>query len=677
MAVNVKLGVDVSGFKKGIAEAESSVKTFDAALARNEAQLKNTGDAETYMTQKVSLLNGQIEAQKKVVDQITTALQTMQNNGVDPNSKGYQTMAQNLFKAQTKLLDMETNLKNVGKESQNTDTQLNNIGKNVSWQTVTDGLKRITDGLESGARAAVNFGKKIMRSAMDSASWADDILTRSTEFGVDPETLQRMENVADYIDTDVDTILSAKDRLAKSQKPLSELLGISTEGKSVDDVFWEAGEAIMNLGEGFDKAEIAQQIFGKSWRELLPLFTAGREEYEAMLQEQNVLSNEQVEALGNVDDRFQEIQNQIELIKNQFWAENADKITELLQWLIDNKDGVVAAITGIAGAFGAMKIGEFALNLGKVIDGFKTLGLFGGKQGATGSAAEAASAVTGGGTAAGGGFAASLKAGVLNMGKTIPFMLPMLFGANAVADIVSFVREGLQGGAASVERSENIRQNYSDYAGYSIWDALNNYTSVGGDNTVMADQAKMDDLVDRYWKWFNDEITDQSMDHLVNDLMNQEQYDAFHEAMELYSNGNNIYDSETREALENAFTTARQLLEEDMAKEAVNVDIEPVVPEGTAASIASQIGTVTVPVAAQVSGAAPHANGLSYVPYDNYLAYLHKGERVVPAREVGSSRNFSSNLYVESMYMNNGQDAEGLASAMAAANRRTMSGFGS
>ena len=49
---------------------------------------------------------------------------------------------------------------------------------------------------------------------------------------------------------------------------------------------------------------------------------------------------------------------------------------------------------------------------------------------------------------------------------------------------------------------------------------------------------------------------------------------------------------------------------------------------------------------------------------------------VVPAREV-QSRSFNSNLYVESMYMNSGTDAEGLAAAMAAAQRRTMSGFGS
>ena len=69
------------------------------------------------------------------------------------------------------------------------------------------------------------------------------------------------------------------------------------------------------------------------------------------------------------------------------------------------------------------------------------------------------------------------------------------------------------------------------------------------------------------------------------------------------------------------------------------------------------------------------ANGLWSVPFDNYPALLHRGERVVPAREV-SSRSYNSNLYVEKMYMSNGVDAQGLADAMAAANRRTVNSYG-
>lgn len=400
MAVTTKYTVDVSGFKKGLEEAQQSVKTFDAALAKNEAQLKKTGDAEEYMKQKSAILEGQIQAQQKVVDAFTAKLKEMADNG-DSSSKAYNKMAENLLKAQTKLTNMETELQNVGKESKSADTELRNIGKNITWSNVSEGLKKITDQLESGARAAINFGKRIARSAMDSTSWADDILSRAASYDVDAETLQRMENVAAYIDTDVDTIIKAKDKLANSKGSLPELLGITTDGKSVDDLFWETGEAIMNLAEASDQSAIAQKVFGKSWRELLPLFTAGRETYEEMIDNQNVLTNEQVENLGRADDAIQSFKQQIELMKNEFWADNADKITELLQWLIDNKDGVVTALMGIAGAFGAIKIAQFASSLTQVIDGFKTLGFLGGT-GATGTGGTPVVAPTGtGGTGIG------------------------------------------------------------------------------------------------------------------------------------------------------------------------------------------------------------------------------------------------------------------------------------
>ena len=397
--VNVKMGVSgIAQFKSDINSAKSSVNTLEAQLALTEKEFKATGDAEAYMAKKSGELQAKLNAQKKVVASTEEALKAMEKNGVDRSTKAYQDMYRQLLKAKGGMADTQAEIAKLGTDTataaDNTDKmndQLKQIGKGVSFENVTSGLKDVISKLENGAKAAISFGKKVAQSAMGSAGWADETLTTATKYGVDAETIQRMRNVAEFIDTDVDTILNAKSRLAKNKGNLAELIGVETDGMSVDEAFWKAGEAIMNLTDEFEREEAAQKVFGKGWHELVPLFTAGQEKYNSLMAEQNVLSNEQVEKLGEADDAFKKIEQEVERLKNQFWAENADKITDLLQWVVDNKDAVVAALTAIAGGFGLLKLGEAAANVTKLLNGLKGLG-FGG----------AADAATGGG--GGGGF---------------------------------------------------------------------------------------------------------------------------------------------------------------------------------------------------------------------------------------------------------------------------------
>lgn len=56
-------------------------------------------------------------------------------------------------------------------------------------------------------------------------------------------------------------------------------------------------------------------------------------------------------------------------------------------------------------------------------------------------------------------------------------------------------------------------------------------------------------------------------------------------------------------------------------------------------AIQSGIGKITATVDVVMSGSIPgYANGLDFVPYDNYLAYLHKGEAVLTASEAAAYR---------------------------------------
>ena len=312
----------------------------------------------------------------------------MKRNGVDPASKQFQDMQANVYKATGKLMDMKAELKDVETNSggaaeglKGTNDAVNSIDRNKAWSNVSEGIGKVADTLERGAKAAINFGKRILSSFKDSAEWADDLKTLSDQTGYSVDELQRMDKVSHLVEADAETIANAMNRMKKAAtteggvKSIEETLGLSLNGKSADDLFWEVGDALLNLGDEFDKEAAATKIFGRSWHELLPLFKTGREAYNKMLEEQTVLTDEQVDKLAKGDDAIKEMENEIQQLKNEFWSENADKITELLQWLIDNKDSVVTAVEAIGIAFGTLKLAELAGNIGKFVSGLQTLGV--------------------------------------------------------------------------------------------------------------------------------------------------------------------------------------------------------------------------------------------------------------------------------------------------------------
>ncbi len=487
--VNVKLGVEYSQFRTGMKDAQAQVQTLNEKLKTNESQLKLTGDQEIYLKNKVDLLNQQIAAQRTVVGNALEALKALANSGVSTASAQYQKMEQNVYKATDKLNKMqielqetETGADKAGNEAAEMNTQLGKIGQDVSFKNVTDGLNSIIGKLESGARSAINFGKKIYNSVKDSADWADELLTLSQTSGIDITTLQQMEKVADIVETDVDAIVNAKKRMQKAAtteggvKSIEEVLGISLNGQSAEDLFWEIGDALVNMEESFDKESAAQTVFGRSWSELVPLFNLGREAYEEMLSEQSTLTEEQVKKLGEADDAMVTIEQQIQDMKNAFWADNADTVISLLEWVVENKEAVVTALGAIAAGFAAMKIATFATELAKVIKGFSQLGLLGGGQTGTttGAAAQAGSAApAAGASATGGGWLTGLMNNMVS-GMGTSFVL------GEESRIRNTLNEAMAGLSLEEQKAKAFEQTFGiTQAEFNEWESGSKGTSGG------------------------------------------------------------------------------------------------------------------------------------------------------------------------------------------------------
>ena len=346
---SVKLGVEgISQFKTNMNQAKQAVKTLDAQLTLTEKQFKQTGDAESYMTEKAELLKAKLEKQKEIVANAEKALEDMKDRGIDPASKAYQDMYRQMINAKGEMLDTENAMNGIataGEDAANgvseMDQQLSRIGQGINYEQVTTSLNKISEVMEKAMKKAIDLGKAIVKDVLGAGSWADDLNTRATYYGLTPEQLQQMEKTAQLIDTPVDAIINAKKRLKKEMAGRSEetmgafaALGIDPDSaKDAEDLFWQTGEALMKMGDEYDKEAYAQKLFGRSWNELIPLFEAGRKQYDELNESWSVVPRESIDALQEMDDQYQKMQAELDTVKKQLEATLAPAVTQVMGML--------------------------------------------------------------------------------------------------------------------------------------------------------------------------------------------------------------------------------------------------------------------------------------------------------------------------------------------------------
>lgn len=187
------------------------------------------------------------------------------------------------------------------------------------------------------------------------AEYGDNILTLSTNFGIATDKLQEYQYMSELIDTDMNTITGSITKLTQTMQKAREgneeaaqaFTYLSTNIYNADgtlrdasDVFEEIIGKMAQMKDGSERDALAMTLFGRSAMDLNSLMSAVANGSFKELQEEAhrlgyVLSDEELNALGQVDDGFQRLDKVMEMIKNRVAIELAPELIDLTQQLLD------------------------------------------------------------------------------------------------------------------------------------------------------------------------------------------------------------------------------------------------------------------------------------------------------------------------------------------------------
>lgn len=383
MAAKIKVE-GLNDLKTQINNAKNAMKALNAELNASQSAYDATGDSEKYLQEQTEILNEQIAEQQKILSASQDAMAKLKDAGYG-GSAAYSQMRTAAANAQASIYTLQTRLKGVGDsaataqtgakkaasgikeisteandastETGNLNTGLESIASRIGFEGVIRGIDSIRREAVRAAKAVVQIGKDLWQSGEDAAAWADTIKTEARNAGIDETTYQQWQYAAEIMDVSIDAILKAQDKLMKKRDGshnfsvfgLADLSGADrlksgikdTEAlinyyrddgtlKDYNELLWETVGVIGQIKDETIQNSIAQELFGKSYREVIGLFQEGAEQdWVKYMNEAFVVGTEILDKNAGFDDALQGLNQSFNAAKMTLLAGLAPSFTEI------------------------------------------------------------------------------------------------------------------------------------------------------------------------------------------------------------------------------------------------------------------------------------------------------------------------------------------------------------
>jgi phage-related protein len=267
------------------------------------------------------------------------------------------TIANLMVKLGLNAKDFEKGVSSATKKSSKLKTGLMTVGK-------------VAAGVAAGA-AAVGTG--MFAAANKFASAADRVDKLSQRLGISRQAFQEWDFILSQSGVSIDSMQNGLRTLAKRMGEAANGTGKGAEAfarlgisvydsngalKSQEEVFEEVVRALQGMEEGIEKANIAQELFGRNGQELLPLLNAKGGTIDELKQKAHelglVMSDEMIDAGVLFTDTMDQAKRAMQAIFYSVAAEILPIFQALLDWVLKHLPSIKSVFSFVFDVIGAV-----------------------------------------------------------------------------------------------------------------------------------------------------------------------------------------------------------------------------------------------------------------------------------------------------------------------------------
>lgn len=392
-SIGPRIGIDgEKEYRDAINNIIQQGKTLDAEMRATAAAFADQANSEEASAKQADLLNQRIETQREYVQKLADMV-AKSTEQTGENSTQTLKWREALANAETQLSTLEgtadssgEQVEEMGQEMEDAGQSAISLGDMIQANLISEA---IIGGVKALASAFVDVGKAMVDTVKDSAAYADNILTLSTNTGLSTDTLQEFQYMAELTDTSVDTITGSLTKLtrnmasaqggSKSTAEAFKALGVNitdSNGHLRDNeaVFMEVIDALGRIPNATERDAMAMTLFGKSAQDLNSLIATGADGIAAYAKEAHdvgyVLDSETLGSLGAADDAFQRLNLMVESAKNNLGAVLAPAITDVAGEVLTT---FAPAIQDVVGGLAEIFSGDSDKGIGMITEGVGTV----------------------------------------------------------------------------------------------------------------------------------------------------------------------------------------------------------------------------------------------------------------------------------------------------------------